>query len=457
MNLVFFLIGVNLVKLLLIPYFPLIGDEAYYWLWGQRLDWAYLEHPPLIAYVNHLLTAMFGPSELAIRGCAIGLVFLISVIIYLTGKELFGEKAGATAAVIFNLLPTFLGGGLFLVPQLLLFFFFSLSFYLLARLIKRHDAMIWYWLGLAIGLGLLSDFGMLLFPLAVLIFLLINREERGWLGKKEPYLAALIALLFIVPLLIWEVNHGFPTLRYHGNRATTNALYNFAYSALLQIVLYTPPVFFAAYGNAAGLIAGRRRDLPAVIGGAVFIPYTLLSFFIALGGHWTATAYLPVLLQMHRWKKRWLAATIFFALLVSLPAIGYFLFYPVPKAMAGHEYRINRQLSEYLARVTPLSGRTRVYSNNIGVAGLVSFHGRVPAYMAQGQHPQFDLWGRPELKLGDNVIYFNYDDTTLYARLKPLFASVIVEPEKRLFTKDSDIPLKTTIYICQSFKGGRLP
>ena len=30
---------------------PLIDDEAYYWLWAQRLDWGYLDHPPLIAWL----------------------------------------------------------------------------------------------------------------------------------------------------------------------------------------------------------------------------------------------------------------------------------------------------------------------------------------------------------------------------------------------------------------------
>jgi len=45
---------------------PLIDDEAYYWLWAHRLDWSYLDHPPLIAYLI-ALTIRVGDSELWVR------------------------------------------------------------------------------------------------------------------------------------------------------------------------------------------------------------------------------------------------------------------------------------------------------------------------------------------------------------------------------------------------------
>ena len=33
---------------------PPIGDEAYYWMWGQKLDWSYFDHPPLHAWLLRL-------------------------------------------------------------------------------------------------------------------------------------------------------------------------------------------------------------------------------------------------------------------------------------------------------------------------------------------------------------------------------------------------------------------
>ena len=33
---------------------PPTADEAYYWLWGQHLDWSYYDHPPLAAWLERL-------------------------------------------------------------------------------------------------------------------------------------------------------------------------------------------------------------------------------------------------------------------------------------------------------------------------------------------------------------------------------------------------------------------
>ena len=30
----------------------LLGDEAYYWMWGQHLSWSYFDHPPLVVRLS---------------------------------------------------------------------------------------------------------------------------------------------------------------------------------------------------------------------------------------------------------------------------------------------------------------------------------------------------------------------------------------------------------------------
>jgi 4-amino-4-deoxy-L-arabinose transferase-like glycosyltransferase len=42
-------------------------DEAYYWLWGQQLDWSYYDQPPLLAWVQALFAKMFGQSLWSLR------------------------------------------------------------------------------------------------------------------------------------------------------------------------------------------------------------------------------------------------------------------------------------------------------------------------------------------------------------------------------------------------------
>jgi 4-amino-4-deoxy-L-arabinose transferase-like glycosyltransferase len=458
MYLTIFLIFLNLFKVLIARYFPLIGDEAYYWLWSRHLDLCYVDHPPLIAYVNFILTSLFGNSELAIRLAAILIVLLISWIIYLTGKELYDPRAAALAVIIFNLLPTFFAGGMFLVPQILLFLFWSLSFYFFVKIIKTKEAKYWYWLGIAVGAGILSDYIMPLFIMGTAIFLLFSRENRFWFFRKEPYLALILALAVCSPIIIWNLKYASVGLATLGGRPVSfgrigSNLLNFAG---LQMILYTPVIFIMTLY----LIfrdPGRNLALK-VFSAVVFIPFALISPILNIGGHWPATAYLPAILNSHRAKKISIGLILFFALLVNSLGFAYYLFlYPTPDELKGQEFRTNAELPQFLKDASPKSGKTYYYANDLGMMGLVSFHGKVAVYMAAGRLKQADIWGRPAVQKGDNAIYFALNETPLYEKLEPMFVKVSIDPKKRIFAKDADIPTKTQIFICAGFKGGTLP
>src|SRR3954471_18553416 len=44
-----------------------MGDEAYYWMWGQHLSWSYFDHPPLDGWLQGLVAAIFGWSNFSVR------------------------------------------------------------------------------------------------------------------------------------------------------------------------------------------------------------------------------------------------------------------------------------------------------------------------------------------------------------------------------------------------------
>ena len=64
----------------------LLADEAYYFLWGQRLDWSYFDHAPLHAWLLRLMYQIFGWQDLSgfdIRSIGIAVVgALIVLFIY---------------------------------------------------------------------------------------------------------------------------------------------------------------------------------------------------------------------------------------------------------------------------------------------------------------------------------------------------------------------------------------
>src|SRR5205807_9195996 len=45
---------------------PVIDDEAYYWIWPRHLTLSYLDHPPLVAWLDALTTAA-GRTEWQLR------------------------------------------------------------------------------------------------------------------------------------------------------------------------------------------------------------------------------------------------------------------------------------------------------------------------------------------------------------------------------------------------------
>lgn len=52
---------------------------------------------------------------------------------------------------------------MFLVPQTVVFLFWSLSFYLMVKIVKTGKASYWYLLGIVAGFGFMSDYVMALF------------------------------------------------------------------------------------------------------------------------------------------------------------------------------------------------------------------------------------------------------------------------------------------------------
>ncbi|MBI5399450.1 glycosyltransferase family 39 protein [Candidatus Saganbacteria bacterium] len=452
-----FLAGITFFKIILSPYFPLIGDEAYYWLWSKHPALSYIDHPPMIAYVNFIISALFGNSEAAIRLTAIFIVTAVAGIIYLTGKELYDRRSGQLAAVIFSLLPLFFGGGFFLVPQMLLFLFWSWSFYLIIRIIKTKNPDYWYCLGVTAGLGFLSDYVMALFFIGTLIFLAVNPETRFWFKKAAPYAAVIISLVIFSPVIIWNLSFGFTPLFYWGGkmgagpRLADNLLNFFG----LQMLLYTPVIFLATIFM---VLREKKSKMLKIYSAVVFLPFLLISPIMNVGGHWPAAAYLPAILNSPRLKKAVFALAIFLALIVNGLGLGYYaFFYPTPVELQGREFTINKNLPQYIKGVTPGAGKTYYLGNDLGILGLVAFHGHVPVNMAPRRLRQVDLWGKLEIRRGDNVIYFALNETPLLEKLKPLFIKVKLEPQKRLFNKDADLPNKLQIFICETFRGGNLP
>src|SRR5438034_953330 len=187
--LLWLIVGTTIFRGIVGATIPLIDDEAYYWLWAHHLDWSYLDHPPMIAYIV-FLTTRFGDDAIWIRLGALLIGAATTYALFLLGRELFSARTGFIAAVLFQIVPLLTGSGLLATPDGPLFLAWTLALRYVWQALHGRPRR-WADAGIVVGLGLLSKLYMVFLAAGVLIFLLFY--GRRWFRRAEPFLATAAA------------------------------------------------------------------------------------------------------------------------------------------------------------------------------------------------------------------------------------------------------------------------
>jgi 4-amino-4-deoxy-L-arabinose transferase-like glycosyltransferase len=112
---------------------PPADDEVYYWCWAQRLQLSYYDHPPMVAYMIRLSTAVFGDTLFATRlPAVVSTITMLAVIGWLTRPRTL------LPLVLFT--PLFTFGAVLVTPDTPLLMFWALY---LAWLVGTHEKLAW--------------------------------------------------------------------------------------------------------------------------------------------------------------------------------------------------------------------------------------------------------------------------------------------------------------------------
>lgn len=197
-----------IARLLIASLYGLTGDEAHYYQYAVHPSLSYFDHPPLVGYSILPFLKIFGNTSLAVRMPALICSSLCMWLLFLMGRNFYSAACGFWASVIFCLIPLFsVLGGIIIVPDTLVSVFWLLSLMIVWKIRLSGRQGLWYLLGLIAGLSLLAKYsGVLLYP-AILLFIIIDKEMRGYLKKKQIYLGFLISLLVFSPVFIWNYNN----------------------------------------------------------------------------------------------------------------------------------------------------------------------------------------------------------------------------------------------------------
>ncbi len=295
----------------------LLPDEAYYWVWSQRLDLSYFDHPPLVAWLMRPFTELFGSSTAAIRLPAV-LSWLVGAVVgYDFARRLYGQRrAGGLAVLIWATLPIVQVGFHIVTPDTPLIIFTWLTFYFAYLAVAGQRPWLWLVTGLCMGLALLAKYPAVLVLAALFLALLFSRDGRRALTGPGPWLGAVVALAVFAPVVVWNAQHQWISFAFqlgHGVQQSVAPDPGKMFLLFLggQLAVAMPWTFFAMAWASVSPAGWHRRagGFPVwLLGLGFWLP--LLVFGAAgltadSGPNWPETAYVPgtVLLAgaLHSW------------------------------------------------------------------------------------------------------------------------------------------------------------
>src|SRR5262249_3224499 len=142
-------------------------------------------------------------------------------------------------------------------------FFWGLATCFAALAIFEGRKWAWVAMGIAAGMGLLSKFTMGVWLGALVIFLICDREGRRCLRSRWPWIGLAIAMLFMVPMILWNIQHGWVSLRHVAKDTGTGATGHFTPAGILeffggQLGAAGPPLFVILCGAIVYTLSGRE-------------------------------------------------------------------------------------------------------------------------------------------------------------------------------------------------------
>ncbi len=309
-------------------------DEAQYWSWSRELAWGYFSKPPLIAWIIRITETACGSGEACIRSPSAVLYFATSVVVYFTGRTLYGAVVAFWAALL-----TSFGTGLIFSSRIIstdvpLAFSWALALLAYINLLQRAS---WCWtlvFGFSLGLGLLAKYAMIYFLLGMLLAAVFDSRAYTILCSRQTWLAFVIAGIIITPHLIWLLQNDWAALRNVAATAQTDAGAGFkpvsALAFLAAQFAVFGPVVFATLLYAMAKISSPEEVPESRILLAFALPplaiITLVALFSHANANWAAisgisSTILAAALLVHYDAWGWLRFSVALGLLAQIIVI----------------------------------------------------------------------------------------------------------------------------------------
>jgi dolichol-phosphate mannosyltransferase len=230
-----------LLKLLYLGVPELLFEEAYYWNYAKHPDIGYLDHPPMVAWIIGAFVSLLDNGEFAVRAGSFLCWLATGWFSWRLTRDALGEAAAYRALALVAVLPVYFFFGFFMSPDAPLAACWAAALYFMHRIAIKGEPRAWLWLGIAIGLGMISKYTMALLVGAIVLYVLVDPAARKWLLRPQPYFAALIALALFSPVIAWNWQHDWASFSFQSqDRLASNFSFSLPRFAGNVIALLTP-------------------------------------------------------------------------------------------------------------------------------------------------------------------------------------------------------------------------
>ncbi len=302
------LIGLTiLVKICLSFFLELGNDEVYYYTYALQPDWNHFDHPGMVGWMMRLTSLNLNwVNTLSMRLGSIFCAAGASWVLFRTGTLLKDESAGYIAAWIYTLsIYTSIIAGLFVLPDSPQLLFFTLSIYWMVKYVVAPQSFTtkdWILLGLFIGLATLSKVHGLYLWIGFGAYILFHHTKT--LKNRNLYLAILITIVCILPILYWNIQNDFITYRYHSKRVMHTGLLvdSFIQQIIGELLYQNPLVYIAVLVSLLNRkrlkTAFQNAALPLLLWLSLPLIFTFwgLSLFNPTLPHWTGPGFIALFL-----------------------------------------------------------------------------------------------------------------------------------------------------------------
>lgn len=307
-----YIIGISFIVRFIFSYAVEFGnDEVYYWLLSSYPALSYFDHPPLLfAFINLFTFGHSIDAEWAIRLPSLIAVSISTWLLYDIGKTIKSARTGFIAALLAQCsFYIFIIGGFFVIPDGVLGVFWlaalrsAIHFFDIKNSTKHRNTQLLLF-GLFIGLGAITKYHILILWASFGLFVLyktINQKSffKQIITNYRVYISFLITVLAFTPVIIWNINNDFASLKFHESRLSffgeLKPLY-FMREVLGQFVYNN---FFIYILALVSIFSWKKRKFVSKDNYSIILWFSLplilaflfFSLFRATFPHWSAPGY----------------------------------------------------------------------------------------------------------------------------------------------------------------------